>query len=124
MLLKSITKTFMFITAILGTLLIIKQLEVWKLLHSERMYIMELFGAPFWIKGAALFKIAIIDSFIAIIITLGLIYFITNSIIFESIINELNINFKINYLQEFGILFIVSFAISLISSIIVVMSKK
>ncbi|EDM24472.1 hypothetical protein CMTB2_03113 [Caminibacter mediatlanticus TB-2] len=85
---------------------------------------MELFGAPFWIKGAALFKIAIIDSFIAIIITLGLIYFITNSIIFESIINELNINFKINYLQEFGILFIVSFAISLISSIIVVMSKK
>ncbi len=124
MLLKIITKTFMFITGILGMLLIIKQLEVWKLLHSERMYIMELFGAPFWIKGAALFKIAFIDSFVAIIITLFISYFITNSSIFQNIINELNISFAINYIQEFSILFVVSFAISLISSIIVVASKK
>lgn len=124
MLLKTITKTSMIITSILGFLLIIKQLEVWKLLHSERMYIMELFGAPFWLKGAALFKIAIIDSIFAILITLAIIYFITHSIIFSHLIQSLNISLEINYLQIFSYLFIISFSISLISSIIVVMSKK
>ena len=124
MLLKIVTKTYMIITGVLGFLLIIKQLEVWKLSHSERMYIMELFGAPFWLKGAALFKIAFVDSFIAVLITIGLIYFITNSPIFQNIITELNINFEINYFKEFMILFVISFAISLISSILVVMSKK
>jgi len=124
MLLKIVTKTYMIITGVLGFLLIIKQLEVWKLSHSERMYIMELFGAPFWLKGAALFKIAFVDSFIVVLITIGLIYFITNSPIFQNIITELNINFEINYFKEFMILFVISFAISLISSILVVMSKK
>ncbi len=124
MLLKIITKTFMVITGVLGFLLIIKQLEVWKLSHSERMYIMELFGAPFWLKGAALFKIAFVDSFIAIISTMGIIYLITNSALYQNIISELNINFQIDYFKEFMILFVVSFTISLISSILVVMSKK
>ena len=56
----------MIISTIIGFMLIIKQLEVWKLEHNERMYIMELFGAPFWFRGLALFKIAIIDSIISI----------------------------------------------------------
>jgi cell division transport system permease protein len=124
MLLKIITKTFMIITGVLGFLLIIKQLEVWKLSHSERMYIMELFGAPFWLKGAALFKIAIIDSFFAILITLGIIYLIANSAIFIQTIKNLNILYSIDYLKIAGILFIVSFSISLISSVLVVISKK
>ena len=85
---------------------------------------MELFGAPFWFKVAALFKIAFLDSFIAIILTMGIIYIITSSALYQNIITELNINFSIDYLQEFLILFIVSFSISLISSILVVMSKK
>ncbi|WP_457560480.1 hypothetical protein [Caminibacter sp.] len=124
MLLKIITKTFMVITGILGFLLIVKQLEVWKLSHSERMYIMELFGAPFWLKGAALFKIAIIDSIFAILITLGIIYIITNSAFFIQTLQNLSIIYEVDYLKIFGILFIISFSISLISSIIVVMSKK
>ena len=124
MLLKIITKTFMIITGILGFLLIVKQLEVWKLSHSERMYIMELFGAPFWFKGAALFKIAFLDSFIAIITTIVIIYTIISSTLYNNIITELNIDFSINFLQEFIIWFIVSISISLISSIIVVISKK
>ena len=124
MLLEIITKIFMFISGILGFLLIIKQLEVWKLLHNERMYIMELFGAPFWFRGAALFKIAFLDSLISLIITFILIYLSTNSIFFQKIINDLNINYEINYLTDFGILFLVSFIISFLSSIIVVIGKK
>ena len=124
MLLEIVTKTFMILIGILGFLLIIKQLEVWKLLHNERMYIMELFGAPFWFRGAALFKIAFLDSIISLIITIFLIYFVINSALFTKIIQDLNIEFEINYLKEISLLFIISILISLISSILVVIGKK
>ena len=124
MLLKIISKTFMILIGILGFLLILKQLEVWKLLHSERMYIMELFGAPFWFKGAALFKIAFLDSLVALVFTFLIIYLITNSALYINIINELNINFQIDYVKEFLILITTSFLISFISSILVIIGKK
>ena len=124
MLLKTVTKVFMFLIAVLGFLLILKQLEVWKLLHSERMYIMELFGAPFWFKGAALFKIAFIDSIISLIFTIIIIFFITDSVLFKNIINELNINFEVNYINEIILLVITSFLISFISSILVITGRK
>ena len=124
MLLKTTTKVFMFLIAVLGFLLILKQLEVWKLLHSERMYIMELFGAPFWFKGAALFKIAFIDSIISLIFTIIIIFFITDSALFKNIINELNINFQVNYTNEIILLIITSFLISFISSLLVITGRK
>ena len=124
MLLEIVSKTFMGLILILGFLLIIKQLEVWKLVHSERMYIMELFGAPFWFKGAALFKIAFLDAFISVFVSVFLIYIITHLAIYIQIINDLNINFEINYFKEFLILFIVGIIISLFSTIFVIIGKK
>ncbi len=124
MLLEIMTKTFMYLIGILGFLLILKQLEVWKLLHNERMYIMELFGAPFWFRGAALFKIAFIDSLISLFITLGLIFIVTNSALFQKTINDLGINYQPDIFYNFGILFLISFIISSISSILVVIGKK
>jgi len=124
MLLEIVSKTFMGLILILGFLLIIKQLEVWKLVHSERMYIMELFGAPFWFKGAALFKIAFLDAFISVFVSVFLIYIITHLAIYIQIINDLNINFEINYFKEFIILFIVGIVISLFSTIFVIIGKK
>jgi len=124
MLLEITSKISMILIAILGFLLIIKQLEVWKLLHSERMYIMELFGAPFWFRGASLFKIAFIDSIISLILTSILIYLFLNSSTFQKIISDLNINLEINFFKEFIILFIISILISFISSILVVIGKK
>ncbi len=124
MLLEIVSKTFMGLILILGFLLIIKQLEVWKLVHSERMYIMELFGAPFWFKGAALFKIAFLDAFISVFVSIFLIYVITHLAIYIQIIHDLNINFEINYFKEFIILFIVGIVISLFSTIFVIIGKK
>ncbi len=123
-LLKVITKTFMVLIGILGFLLILKQLEVWKLLHNERMYIMELFGAPFWFKGAALFKIAFLDALISLVFTAGFVYLIINSALFTKIINDLNIEFQIDYFREFLILIIISFLISFVSSVFVIIGKK
>jgi cell division transport system permease protein len=123
-LVKLISNTFMIITAILGFFLIIKQLEVWKYEHSERMYIMELFGAPFWFKGAAIFKISFIDSFISFILTLSLIYIFINSSLFAEIIKSLSINFSINLGDILIKLFIISIIISVISSLIVIFESR
>jgi cell division transport system permease protein len=123
-LLKIISNLFMFIIAMLGFLLIVKQLEVWKFEHSERMYIMELFGAPFWFKGAAIFKIAFIDSFISFLITAGIIYYFNNNLIFKEIIKDLSIEFSINYIHILSTLFIISLIISIISSFIVILGNK
>jgi cell division transport system permease protein len=123
-LLKIISNTFMIIVGILGFLLIIKQLEVWKFEHSERMYIMELFGAPFWFKGAALFKIAFIDSFISFLITAAIIYYFSNSALFNEIIKDLSIDFNINFADTLLKLFLVSLTISIFSSLIVIIGRK
>jgi cell division transport system permease protein len=123
-LLKIISNAFMIIVGILGFLLIVKQLEVWKFEHSERMYIMELFGAPFWFRGAALFKIAFIDSFISFLITAGLIYYFNKSLIFKEILKDLSIDFHINFSDILLKLFIISFIISVFSSIIVIIGRK
>jgi len=124
MLLKIITYIFMVVIAILGFLLIIKQLEVWKLEHNERMYIMELFGAPFWFRGASLFKIAFIDSIVSLIISISLIFYVLNSAFYNAILKDLNIFVDINIYKEVWVLFIISIAISLFSSILVVINSK
>jgi len=123
MIINIITKIFMGIISILGFLVIVKQLEVWKLMHSNRMYIMELFGAPFWFRGAALFKIALFDSIISLIIAMILIYVGIHSFVFLNVIHELNISLKINYYKEIAILAAVAFVLSLVSTIIVVKSR-
>ena len=124
MLLKIITYIFMVVIAILGFLLIVKQLEVWKLEHSERMYIMELFGAPFWFRGASLFKIAFVDSIIALVVSISLIFYILNSAFYYAILKDLTIFVDINVYKELGILFIISIVISLFSSILVIIGNK
>ena len=124
MLLKIITYIFMVVIAILGFLLIVKQLEVWKLEHSERMYIMELFGAPFWFKGASLFKIAFIDSIIALVISIFLIFYILNSAFYNAMLEDLNIFIHLNFYKEFVLLFSISVLISLFSSIVVIIGNK
>ncbi len=119
LLLKLSSNILMIFISVIGFLLIIKQLEVWKLIHKERMYILDLFGAPFLLKALTLFKIAFLDSIIAIILAGISIYFIINSTLFEEIITQLQINFTINYFSQAIYLFAISITLSLISSIIV-----
>jgi cell division transport system permease protein len=123
-LLKITSNLFMVIIGVLGFLLIIKQLEVWKLEHNERMYIMELFGAPFWFRGAALFKIALIDSIIALLCTFGMVIYMQNSVMYNTLMRDLNISIGLDLKKEFLILLIVSFSISLISTVVVVIGRK
>ena len=56
-------------------------MEIWTYAHTKRMYIMGLFGAPYWLKSAPLYKLVIIDSIIAsLLVSISFLYlpYITN----------------------------------------------
>ena len=124
LMIKLIASIFMVIILFISFLLIIKQLEVWKFEHSERMYIMELFGAPFWFRSAILLKLAIIDSIVSIIFIFVIIEYIVNSDMYQKLLSQLQIEVNINIFQDLSIFFAISLCISLIATFIVIFTKK
>jgi cell division transport system permease protein len=121
---KTISIIFMAIILFISFLLILKQMEVWKLEHNERMYIMDLFGAPFLLKSGVLLRLAIIDSIISVIIIGIVITFILNSNLYQNILNQLGITINVNILIDLSLFFGISIIVSIISTIIVIFSKK
>jgi len=123
-LIKMIPIIFMAIILFISFLLILKQMEVWKLEHSERIYIMDLFGAPFLLKSGVLLRLAIVDSIISVLI-IGIIFiFILNSNLYQNILNQLGITININIIKNLALFFGISIIVSIISAIIVIFSKK
>jgi len=66
---KFLLKVFIGFMGIVSLFLIIKQMEIWKYAHRERMQVMEIFGAPLMLRAGVLFKVAIFDAFIATLLT-------------------------------------------------------
>ena len=62
-------KMFIGFMAVVSLLLIIKQMEIWKYTHIQRMQVMEIFGAPLMLRSGVLFKVAIIDALLATLFT-------------------------------------------------------
>ena len=71
---KLVLKLFIGFMSIVSLFLIIKQMEIWKYSHKQRMQIMEVFGAPLMLRSGVLFKVAIFDAIIATMIT-SLVFF-------------------------------------------------
>jgi len=72
---KAASYAFTIFIFIISILLIIKQMEIWAYEHNNRMYIMGLFGAPYWLKSAPLYKLVIIDSIIAsVLVSVAFLY--------------------------------------------------
>jgi cell division transport system permease protein len=71
-LIKLLLKIFIGFMAAVSLLLILKQVEIWKYEHRERMQVMEIFGAPLMLRAGVLFRIAVIDAFVAALITTGI----------------------------------------------------
>jgi cell division transport system permease protein len=55
-------KVFILFMAVVSLFLVIKQMEIWKYAHKERMQVMEIFGAPLMLRSGILFKVAFIDA--------------------------------------------------------------
>lgn len=69
--LKGCVWGFSALVFILSVLLMVKQIEVWRFIHSERMEIMSYFGAPSAMKNAPLYRQAFIGSLVASAIVVG-----------------------------------------------------
>lgn len=120
MTLKQISKIFVAIIGIMSFLLILKQIHVWHLEHRERMYIMELFGAPLWMRSGVLIRLAIVDTIISFVLLIGLYYYLLNTQFFKNLLEFININIDFEkVLQDCLIIGAVGFAVTLISVIFV-----
>jgi len=62
---KFTLNTFISFMMIVSFFLIIKQMEIWKYQHKERMHIMETFGAPLMLRAGVLFRVAFVDAILA-----------------------------------------------------------
>ncbi len=72
---KFILKIFIMFMAVVSLFLIVKQMEIWKYAHKERMQVMEIFGAPMMLRSGVLFKVAFFDAmFSALLVSLLFLY--------------------------------------------------
>ena len=62
-------KIFIVFMAVVSLFLIIKQMEIWKYAHRQRMQVMEIFGASLMLRSGVLFKAAIFDAIFATLFT-------------------------------------------------------
>ncbi len=73
---KVVLKIFILFIGVVSLLLIIKQMEIWKYAHRQRMQVMEIFGAPLMLRSGVLFKMAILDAIFASLITAAIFFYI------------------------------------------------
>lgn len=119
---KSISYAFMAILCVVGLMLMLKQAKIWLFEHRERIEIMTLFGAPFWLKSAMLYKSAMVDSIVATIVVGAFFFFLPSIEIFREnaasidvVLPSLDISRDIFIL--FGVAVVLSiFAVSLVMS--------
>ena len=125
--LQIITYIFTAIITLMSILLLFKQIKIWILEHEERIKIMGFFGASYWIKSAFLYKLALIDSFVATFFVVSIFLYLPKSLVISEKLKTLGVNmpnFDITY--DVGILFAISLFLSLFIVTIVSrqMSKK
>ncbi|RDU61001.1 cell division FtsX domain-containing protein [Helicobacter marmotae] len=124
-----ITKTsivvFASLIAILSYILMIKQIEIWKFEHSDRMEIMAFLGAPAWMRNSILFRLAFVDSIISTIaIITGMAYLINHSKM-QEILTTLEVTNDIFRMgSDFIILLFTSIFASIISVVFVIIKQK
>jgi cell division transport system permease protein len=73
---KFTLKIFILFMGVVSLFLIIKQMEIWKYAHEERMQVMEIFGAPLMLRSGVLFRVAFVDAIFATIFVSAIFYYI------------------------------------------------
>ena len=122
---QSMAYVFTAFTLIISLLLMLKQMRIWVLEHKERMDIMTLFGAPFWMKSAVLYRLAIIDSILATLIVVGIFFFLPDIPQILALAKEIDIVIpSIDIVKEGGTLLGISLFFALVSVSMVMMKVK
>ena len=114
-LMKFVFWFFLLIIIMLSVVLFFKQMRIWLFEHTERVEIMCLFGAPFWFRAFMLYKIVLVDCFIAFVI---LLVFFTQ--IFSLSFVQKSLEFTgislpdMNFFLHLGVIFLITLASSLL----------
>lgn len=125
LIIKSSIVVFASLIAILSYILMIKQIEIWKFEHSDRMEIMAFLGAPAWMRNGILFRLAFVDSVIStIIIIAGMTYLINHADI-NTMLGTLEVTKDIFRMGgDFIILLFTSVLVSIVSVIFVIIKQR
>ena len=111
---------------IISLFLMIKQIEVWRFEHSERMEIMTYLGAYSKIKNAPLYRLALIDSLLAALIVVLIVAFVVSTDKVNSIVSMLGINIfnSTTFIIDYFILLFAAYIISMSSVFVVILFQK
>ncbi len=122
---KSASFIFTIFISIISFLLIIKQMEIWTLQHQNRMYVMGLFGAPYWMKSASLYKSVIIDALISAILVGLFFHLLPNFVDLGSIKESLSIDLQnFHFFADTSRLILISLLISIVSVTIIIIRQE
>jgi len=122
---KFILKLFIGFMGVVSVFLIIKQMEIWKYAHRQRMRVMEIFGAPLMLRSGILFRMAVVDAFFATLFTSGIFLYIKFVWVSKSGIDILmQKQDELFDLNDMGLLLIVSLLIVILAVYSVVVSNK
>ncbi|MFL1706324.1 FtsX-like permease family protein [Campylobacter sp. MOP7] len=124
-LIKYVSQIFSILILVLGLMLLFKQMRIWLYEHKERIDIMTLFGASFWLKSGVLYKMAVIDSFIATFLVVAIYFVLPDLEIIKLVISDIGILMpKNDILVDFVKLLVVSLSLSIVCVSIVMRRAK
>jgi cell division transport system permease protein len=122
---KLTLKIFIVFMAIVSLFLIIKQMEIWKYTHKERMQVMEIFGAPLMLRSGVLFRVAFMDAIFATLFVSAIFYYVKYYWAAQSGIDMMMQNQEILFkTEDVAILFVSALLIVVIAVYSVVFSNK
>ncbi len=122
---KLILKIFIIFMAVVSLFLIIKQMEIWKYAHKERMQVMEIFGAPLMLRSGVLFRVAFVDAIFATIFVSAIFFYIKFYWAAQSGIDLLVENQEVLFkTEDIAILFVSAVVIVIVAVYSVVFSNK
>lgn len=124
-LIKKISEIFSILIVILGLMLVLKQMRIWLYEHKERIDIMTLFGASFWLKSGVLYRMAIVDSIVATLFVTIFYYLLPDFNIVSFMMDEVGLKIpNVDIVYEGGRLLFISLALSIISVSLVMREAK
>lgn len=126
-LINAVFWVFLFIIILLSLALLLKQMKIWLYEHSQRVEIMVLFGAPFWFRSLALYKMVFFDCLISFILLLLLFTKGYESSLVQESLANIDISLpQVNFLFQLGGVFVFTLFICLlcVNSVMLKVKKK
>ena len=110
---------------VLSFLLMLKQIEIWRFEHSERMEIMSYLGAPAWVRNGILFRLALFDSAISVFVITFVVYYLSASKGIMEFLATLEIETVIfDWMGDFFFLLMSGIVLSTASVLIVIIFQR